>query len=91
MKKIIQVSTERQALKFCKEHQCDVQFRNETKWLDGVDVNTSYVIVKFGLISTVRGQDLIEAVNRTLDLYHTRPADFDKLSWWDEHRQYCLM
>lgn len=69
------VKTKMEALEFCEEHQCKIEFR---KALFGTP---KHVIVNHGLVGEAIGRDLVEAVNRIIDLYHTPPIKHEELPW----------
>jgi len=72
------VQTELQALQLCKEYQCEIKFRKQSH-------NTpEHVIVVLNAWTKIVGKDLIEAVNRLVDVYHTIPCYYEKLDWWEE-------
>jgi len=74
------VTTELEALALCKEYQCEIQFRKASN--NGR--TPEHVIVKFGF-NDIIGKDLIEAVNRVVDIYHTAPCNYGELSWWTDN------
>lgn len=80
--KNIKVTTEIEALKFCKENQCKIEFRKETSNIP------AHVKVSLGLVADTIGKDLVEAVNRVVDMYFTPPDNYDKLSWWNEQKTF---
>lgn len=77
------VTTEIEALAFCKENQVRLDFRKE------MNGTPEHVVLHFcweGII----GKDLVEAVNRAVEMYHTAPCNFDKLPFWQEMKEFYL-
>jgi hypothetical protein len=76
------VQTELEALQLCKEHQCEIQFRNKCY------NKPKHVIISLNAWTKIIGKDLIEAVNRLVDVYHTAPCNYGKLEWWNEYDEF---
>jgi len=76
------VTTELEALALCKEYQCEIQFRKQYYQ------TPEHVTVSLNAWTKIIGNDLIEAVNRLVDVYHTAPYNYEKLSWWNEHKNF---
>jgi hypothetical protein len=72
------VETESEALKLCKEFQCQITFRKQYYR------TPEHVTVSLNAWTKIIGKDLIEAVNRLVEVYHTAPINHDKLDWWEE-------
>lgn len=77
------VTTEQEALEICKEYQCNIKFWKS----DSFNKIPAHVDVELGF-NNVKGKDLVEAVNRMSELYHTAPVYFEELSWWEENENY---
>lgn len=76
------VTTELEALDFCKEYGCRLEFIRKSN-------NTpAHVILRLGICLDVLGKDLVEAVNRIVDMYHTAPNDYEKLDWWKDYKYF---
>ena len=78
------VKNESEAIEFCKKNQCRIEFRNEMYG------TPEHVILEMGIHHKTIGRDLIEAVNRAVDMYNTRPIDYEKLPWWKEQQNFYI-
>jgi hypothetical protein len=75
------VTTELEALELCKKHQCEIRFTSQFYQ------SPTYVIIYLNAWTKVVGKDLIEAVNRLVDVYHTPRCDYEKLPWWNDYEK----
>jgi hypothetical protein len=76
---MIKVQNESEAIQLCKEYQCEIKF-----WKQGYNV-PEYVVVSLNAWTKIAGRNLIEAVNRLVDVYHTAPINQETLEWWKDH------
>jgi hypothetical protein len=72
------VNTELDALQLCKEHNCNINFNKQSNHIP------AHVTVSLNAWTKITGKDLVEAVNRLVECYHTIPNDREKLNWWEE-------
>lgn len=82
--KNIKVSTELEALEFCKENYCRIEFIQENY------ERNAHVVVTLGLVAKSGGKDLVEAVNRIVDMYFTPEVEYEKLPWWEDQKKYYI-
>lgn len=78
------VCNELEALQLCREYQCEILFRKQRYNIP------EHVIVSLNAWTKIAGKDLIEAVNRLVEVYHTAPVNHEQLVWWKEQQQYGL-
>jgi len=76
------VKTELEALEICKDYQCDITFRKQYYG------TPEHVIVSLNAWTKIIGKDLVEAVNRLVDVYYTAPCNHENLEWWEEHQNF---
>lgn len=82
--KNIKVTTELRALEFCKENHCKVEFKKESY------DTPEHVIITLGLVAKAGGKDLVETVNRIIDMYFTPPIKHEELPWWEDQKKYYI-
>lgn len=73
------INTIEDAWKFCEENGCSIVFNK------AIYRKPKSVEVSMGIDLNVLGNDLLEAVNRLVDMYNTPPIKHEELEWWEDY------
>lgn len=73
------IKTIEEAWKFCEENGCSIIFNK------AIYIKPKSVEVSMGIDLNVLGNDLLEAVNRLVDMYNTPPVKHEELKWWEDY------